>query len=418
MLTFLHAADIHLDSPLSGVAKYDGAPVDEIRGATRRALEGLVTTAIREAVAFVVIAGDLYDGDWRDCNTGHFFIAQMVRLQEANIPVYLVAGNHDAASRMSRSLPLPENVHVFATTAPHTYLLDEVQVALHGQSFETQCTTSDLASNYPPPVPGYFNIGVLHTSLSGRPGHASYAPCSEACLRAKGYDYWALGHIHHREILGEDPTIAYPGNIQGRHIRETGPKGCLLATIAEDRAVETRFQALDVFRWEAVDVDLTGVAEAEQVLGGVATEIRAAVSQAEGRPLVIRLTLSGATPLHRSIQADQRQLIEDIRAIAADAGAGRVCIERLRVRVTAPALALASRDALEGPLQEIGRLVAELRSTAEMRDDFAREFSELIRKLPPDLADSLALSDDDWWKEVLDEAEAQLVTRLGGTCAD
>lgn len=170
MFTFLHAADIHLDSPLRGLDRYDGAPVEAIRQATRRALENLVSTAIEEEVSLVIIAGDIYDGDWREFNTGLYFVSQMVKLKDAGIPVYAVSGNHDAANRMTKSLPLPANVTVFSSKRPETVVIEDLDVAIHGQSFADTCTTVDLASGYPPPAGGRFNIGVLHTSLSGRDG--------------------------------------------------------------------------------------------------------------------------------------------------------------------------------------------------------------------------------------------------------
>ncbi len=225
MIKFIHAADIHLDSPLVGLERYDGAPVDEIRGATRRALENLVRLATEEHASFVLIAGDVYDGDWKDYNTGLFFVKQMARLKEAGISVYLVAGNHDAASVITKSLRMPDNVAFLSTERPETMLIDRLGIALHGQGFPAREVTEDLSIAYPDAMAGMFNIGLLHTSVDGRSGHEPYAPCTLDGLRSKGYDYWALGHVHAREVLSEDPWIVFPGNMQGRHVRETGPKG-------------------------------------------------------------------------------------------------------------------------------------------------------------------------------------------------
>ena len=222
MLTFIHAADLHLDSPLIGLPRYDGAPVEQMRGSTRRALENLVDLALTEQVAFVLIAGDLYDGDWRDYNTGLFFAAQMTRLREAGTPVFIVSGNHDAASQITRSLRMPDNVTVLPANSPDTVRRDDIGIAVHGQSFRTRAVADDLSAAYPDPVRGMFNIGLLHTSADGRPGHDPYAPCSLDKLRAKGYDYWALGHVHAREVLCDDPWVVFSGNTQGRHIRELG----------------------------------------------------------------------------------------------------------------------------------------------------------------------------------------------------
>ncbi|TFH42733.1 MAG: DNA repair exonuclease, partial [Lysobacterales bacterium] len=197
---FLHAADIHLDSPLKGLAGHEGRAAERIRTATREAFDQLVGFAIEEQVAFLVVAGDLYDGDWRDYKTGLFFAAQMGRLNKAGIPVYLLYGNHDAESQITRRLVLPENVNVFGSRKPVTFKLDELNVALHGQSFRERDVSDNLALTYPEPIGGAFNIGVLHTGLGGMGGHANYAPCSLGDLVSKGYDYWALGHVHHGEV--------------------------------------------------------------------------------------------------------------------------------------------------------------------------------------------------------------------------
>lgn len=255
MFRFLHAADIHLDSPLRGLHRYEGAPQDEIRQASRRALANLVQLALDESVAFVLIAGDLYDGDWKDHRTGLYFVSQMVRLREAGIPVFVIAGNHDAMNRMTRSLPLPENVRMLDHKKAETVKLEKLGVAVHGQSFAAQAVLEDLSAGYPPAVGGMFNIGVLHTCATGRDGHDNYAPCTVEGLISKRYDYWALGHVHARETLHREPDIVFPGNIQGRHIRESGAKGCMLVEVNARQKLEATMRPLDVFRWQKCWVD-------------------------------------------------------------------------------------------------------------------------------------------------------------------
>ena len=200
MFKFIHSADIHLDSPLRGLEQYDGAPIEQIRGATRQAFANLIQFATDEHVSFVLFAGDLYDGDWRDYNTGLFFSRQMSRLREAEIAVFLIRGNHDAESKITRQLRLPDNVHSFGAREAQTVRLEHLGVALHGRSFATQATAENLSLSYPAPLDGLFNIGILHTSADGRPGHENYAPCSQSDLAAKGYGYWALGHIHRHAL--------------------------------------------------------------------------------------------------------------------------------------------------------------------------------------------------------------------------
>ena len=255
MFSFLHAADIHLDSPLKGLEEYQDAPLEQIRIAARRAFDNLVDLAVEEKVAFVLLAGDLYDGDWKDYNTGIYFLSRMGRLQDAGIRVFMVSGNHDAASQITRSLRLPGNVTLFPYRHAGTHILDDYGVALYGQSFSDRSVTADLTGNYPQGNPAFFNIGLLHTSLNGRTGHEPYAPCTLDALRSKGYQYWALGHVHQREEVSSDPWVVFPGTIQGRHIRETGSKGCTLVRVQDERVVSVEHRELDVLRWVLCRVD-------------------------------------------------------------------------------------------------------------------------------------------------------------------
>ena len=140
-------------------------------------------------------------------------------------------GNHDAASVVTKTIPLPANVTEFPTNRAKTHRIEELKVALHGRSFQDRSANENYALTYPDPVPGFFNIGVLHTSCDGRPPHAPYAPCSVQELAARGYQYWALGHVHIHEFVCRDPWIVYPGNLQGRSVRECGPKGALLVDV-------------------------------------------------------------------------------------------------------------------------------------------------------------------------------------------
>lgn len=413
MFTFIHAADIHLDSPLRGLDRYAGAPAEQIRGATRRALENLVDLALREEVAFVLLGGDLYDGDWRDFNTGLFFVQQMTRLREASIPVYGVLGNHDAASRITRRLPLPDNVHFFPTDAAATVHVDHVDVAIHGQSFAKQCTTADLAKDYPTSVSGCFNIGVLHTSMSGREGHASYAPCSEACLRDRGYDYWALGHIHRREVLGGTSTIAYPGNPQGRHIREAGAKGCLVVQVDDALEITAEFEPLDVLRWQVAEVPLETIDHRDELLAHAQQAIQDAVEQSDGRLAAVRVVLSGETPIAESLAAERRQLAAELRALAVDQNGDQLWIEKIKLKAALPSERRSSYED-ETPRAEVGQLIEQLRSSNDPAGELDLDLSELKRKLPAELAEAVRPDDAQWWQEILQQAEPRLLAALRG----
>jgi len=332
MFRFIHAADTHIDSPLVGLDAYEGAPVEVLRGATRRAFENLIDLALEEAVDLVLIAGDLYDGDWRDFSTGLFFNRQMARLREAAIPVYVIAGNHDAASVLTRRLDPPDNVHLFSTRHADTRELESVPVAVHGRGFPNREVPENLALDYPPPRAGRFNIGLLHTSLTGAAGHATYAPCTLADLGGKGYEYWALGHIHQPQVLARDPWVVFPGNLQGRHVRETGPRGCQLVTVDDAlEVVDAVHRPLDVVRWERLEIDLTGADAQDEALARVTDALGAACDAADGRLLAVRLVLTGNTPLHGPLARDLPGWRAQCLARGQVAGGDRVWIEELEL---------------------------------------------------------------------------------------
>jgi len=418
MLKFIHAADIHLDSPLKGLERYEGAPVQEIRDAARRALANLVDLAIEQQVAFVLIAGDIYDGDWRDYNTGLFFVKQASRLRDSGIRLYLISGNHDAANRMTRSLRMPDNVKFFSDERPETEFIPELDVAIHGQGFSTAAVHDDLSEAYPPPRAGCLNIGLLHTCATGREGHERYAPCSVEGLRHKGYDYWALGHVHCRETLSEAPFIAFPGNIQGRHARETGPKGCLLVSVGEDRSLSPEFRALDVLRWEIAIVDVTASQGIDDVLALVAEEIETLHGRAAGRPLAVRVELLGQSPAHRDVLARKHHWTNEIRSLALDVARGEVWIEKVKLRTTDPARSADMRDLPEGAIGELTAQFKQARSDPAKLAELGCNFADIAKKLPAELKNLVPPDDSEWLNAVLSEAESLLLNRLMGSEVD
>lgn len=407
---FLHAADIHLDSPLYGLSRYEGMPVDDIRSATRAAFDNLVQCAIDEAVDFVVIAGDLFDGDWRDMGTGLYFARAMGLLDKAGIPAFILAGNHDAASVISRSIPWPPNVRLFGSKKPETHHLPDLAVAVHGQSFATSAVTDNLVLAYPPAVEHVFNIGVLHTALAGRHGHANYAPCSVDDLKAKLYEYWALGHVHAFEIVSNDPYVVFPGNLQGRNIRETGAKGAVIVTVTDREVVAVERVELDVLRWAHLEVDCDNVLSAD-VIDLIRAELaRLQGANASGRPPVVRVTLIGETTDAGALHDRAASLRDDVRAIAA-AVSPYLYIEKVKVNVRAPV----ADDAVLG--EELGALIegaaADPGLAQALQDDLERFMVAASTTLDDpeegDLRYSAALGD---WGAILRTASAALVSRL------
>lgn len=384
MFKFLHAADIHLDSALHGLERYEGAPVDEIRSATRRAFDKLIELAIEEEVAFLLLAGDLYDSDWKDYNTGLYFVERMGRLREADIRVFVVAGNHDAASQITRHLRLPDNVKMFSTRNPEQIVLDDLNVVIHGQGFANRSVTEDLSRGYPQGDPQRFNIGLLHTCLDGKPGHEPYAPCSVAGLRSKGYQYWALGHVHRREEVCRDPWILFPGNIQGRHIREAGAKGCTLVSVENGEVAKVEHRDLDVMRWALCELDVSACATVDEIYQQVRETLQSAADAAAGRPVAARLVLRGATDAHSSLHTDRQHWVQEYRALATALGGAGIWLEKVLVKTSACVGAdelIVRDDALGGLL----RAVNELEMDAPILDGLAAELSALRQKLPAEL---------------------------------
>jgi DNA repair exonuclease SbcCD nuclease subunit len=412
-IQFLHAADIHLDSPLNGLERYEGAPVEQIRGATRRAFENLVELAVAEQVGFVVLAGDLYDGDWKDYNTGLFFISQMSRLRDEGIKVFVVAGNHDAASQITKALSPPDNVHIFDTRAPQTVTLEDFGIAIHGQGFPSRSVDVDLAAEYPLGDAALFNIGLLHTSLDGRPGHANYAPCSIDSLRSRGYQYWALGHVHQREVVAEDPWIVFPGNLQGRHAREIGPKGCSLVRVDEGNVLAVDHRPVDVVRWAVIPVDVSSVGSVDEAIGLAGELVRKEAASAEGQLLAARIRFVGVSPANSQLRALRSRVVNETRALAATTG-DAVWIEKVEVETKSTqsrAAAMERDDAFGGLL----RAIRDLEISDEGLPGLAEQVTDLKNKLPPALlagTEPFDLSDPVLLRGCLEDVKEELIEGL------
>jgi exonuclease SbcD len=413
---FIHAADVHLDAPLVGLARYPGAPVEDVRGSTRRAFTNLIDLAIREEVAFVVVAGDLFDGAGRDYHTALFMISEASRLRSADIPLVIISGNHDAESLVAKQLHPPDNVTVLPASKPKSVVLENVPVVVHGQGFARPKLFDNLAANYPAPHPDLLNVGVLHTSLDGKLGHAGYAPCALGELQSKGYDYWALGHVHTREVLSTEPWIVFSGCTQGRHIRETGAKGATLVTVDSDEITAVEHHDLDVLRWTLIDVP-AAEADEDELLTRVRDLVEAAVAEADSRLLAVRLVISGQTSFHRTLVAERERILNEFRGVVSDAAFGQAWLERVKFETAASidVTRLMTRDdAVGGLLRTLRALPSDQAALTELAD----ELSDLKRKLPADVAsDDFDLDDPAVLSRLVGDIEHLLLPRLTGVDA-
>jgi len=415
-MKFVHAADLHLDSPLAGLSKYEGAPVEQIRGATRRALENLVKLCLNERVQLLLIAGDLYDGDWRDYSTGLFFAKQMAALRAGNVQVVWIRGNHDAASKLTAHLNLPENTRELSHKKPDSLLLEALGVAVHGQGFDTREVTTDLSLRYPEPKRGLFNIGLLHTALEGRPGHAPYAPCRLTALLDRGYDYFALGHVHTREVLSEQPWVVFPGNLQGRHARETGPKGASLITVENEQVRSVEHRALDAVRWHVAEADVSGERSLDGVLERVRESLSAVASASEGRLSAVRVRIHGASAAHEQLTARSERVTEEVRALSLDLSS-EVWLEKVEL-ATRPLAQSVDRREREDAIGELLRGLGNIAQDEAALLELAAELVELKRKLPPELRegpDAIDLESADALRRLLAEVEQTLLPAVRGS---
>jgi DNA repair exonuclease SbcCD nuclease subunit len=414
---FLHAADIHLDSPLLSLVLPEPGQVEHVRRACRDAFEKLVDAAIEHQVAFVVLAGDLYDHDAPNMQVAVFLRNQLTRLDKHDIRVVIVKGNHDADNRITSGLALPKNTHVFSDRKAETVYFDHlpVRVAVHGQSFKPGPVTDNLAVAYPAPASDCFNIGVLHTSLAGSPEHDPYAPCKLEDLTTRGYDYWALGHIHKGAVLSREPWVVYPGNLQGRHAKETGAKGCVLVAVEDGRIKSVETLDLAVVRWQLSEVDLTGASTETALIERLRAGLAQSVSDADGRPVAVRVRLVGSTALFDLIEGRPQRLMQTVLEIAGETAGDDLWLEKIQ-NGTTPLEELSSTP--NDTATDLTPILDEIAAKPQaITDALGAELGALRAKLPEDLKGLDAfnpLNDTDALHDALLKLKPRLRARLAG----
>lgn len=418
-MKFVHAADMHLDSPMRGLEDYVGAPTERLRLATRRAMDRVVELCLSEQVEFLLIAGDLFDTACRDFNSALSAVAQIQRLNRARIPVYLILGNHDSRDEMARQVPWPENVTLFDHKHPQTVRHPHLPVAIHGMSYPKREVLENLVPGYPSPITDCFNIGLLHTNAGGNPNHDSYAPTSVEELIAKGYDYWALGHVHDWQLLSTQPHIAYSGTTQGRHAKEVGAKGCLLVTVEERQVISVDFRETDVMRWFRETIVLQPDDDEANLLDRTRRTLRQITQDADGRLAAVRLTFEGRCAVHQQLARDasRQQIIADLRGLAGDFG-DDVWIEKIKFQTQSPI----NLDAMRRRQDLVGDLLRDLSAIAQDPVRLAALSDELLKPLaaragaelaPRDAGtESVMLDDLDRLAAWLREAEELLLSHL------
>lgn len=419
-LRFIHAADLHLDSPFKGMSALPERVRERVRESTFEALKDLVALAIQEKVDFVLISGDVYDVSDRSLRAQIRFQKAVEHLVTEGIPAYIVHGNHDPEDGRAAKLVWLADVHFFASD--HVETLQVVKqdrgiiAEIHGISYGSSAVTENLALKFKRGQDQVCQIGLLHTNVDGDPHHDNYAPCSKQDLIDAGMHYWALGHVHTRQVMNLQPAIVYPGNIQGRSIRETGPRGCYLVDIDDNGQAELIFHALDTVRWYQETLSVSSI-PSEQVLKDRLGELLDRLRQdAKGRDGIVRIVLEGRSEIHERLRKGRalQELMDELREDEVERSSF-VWIESIEDR-TASELDLAAVLEEKSFLGDLLRYAAALQSDKSALESFAEEALAALHGMPQS-AGNPATATPEQLREWLRSAEvlvADLLTTDGG----
>lgn len=411
---FVHTADVHLDSPLITLALKDAAAAEAVANATRQAFCNTIDLCIDEQVDALLIAGDLYDGELKSMKTAGFFTGEMHRVTAAGVRVFIVRGNHDAESRITKHLHLPDGVHVFSARG-ESVTIDELGVVVHGISFPKPHVPESLLAKYKSAVDGAINIGLLHTSLAGDTEHDVYSPCSIQQLQDQGYDYWALGHIHKREVHSTAPsTIVMPGIPQGRHINEAGPKSVTYVEIDDDGTVRVDERHTSIAQFERVQIDLTDVDDWSDVVEALEQALKDAFDGLRASHLIARIQLVGRSALSARLRRDRDVLVEEARMAAMHCGS--VFVEDVILDVDPP---VAVKASLADPVSELRKIIsADDNDRSPSIAEAMSLLTNLQKDLPPELRDAFGENEQQSHQIVehfMKEGAAEVLARLETT---
>ena len=410
-LKFVHAADLHLDSPFTGIRAAAPENVAQaLYSATFDSYKNIVDLCISERVDALLVAGDIYDGADRSLRAQRAFIDGLRSLDSAGIRSFVCHGNHDPLDGWEARLSYPAGCHRFGadfSAAPVFH--DEPDRALvYGISYPTRDVYENLVSRLGHVDERAFSIGLLHANVGGNTDHAPYAPCSLDNLARSGIDYWALGHVHTRQILRErTPTVVYPGNSQGRRPNEAGARGVYLVEVDADGNVSLDFRPTDTVRWERARVDISALETEQDLLNEIDDAMQSLLDSAEGRSVVARVTLTGRGELNQFLR--QPNAVDDLLEGVNEQWAGRlpfVWCERIEDETAAPIDREAMR-AGEDFLAEVLRTADQMRETpTSLRDGLADLYQHTRYRR------HLSAFTDEEIAALLDEAEGLAVNLL------
>ena len=375
---FVHAADLHLDSPFKGLgSRIPDDVADILRNATFDTYDRIVSLCIEENVDALLIAGDVYDHETRSFRAQYRFIEGLNKLSEAGINSYICHGNHDPLDGWQSKLDFPKGCYRFGKKA-ESYPLREnkpEEILIHGISYPTRVVQENLIPEFSRLEKAQFNIGVIHANVDSDPNHDPYAPCTLDDLRQTSYDYWALGHVHTRKILNKElPTVVYPGNPQGRHINEEGPRGVYMVEVDSNGNVETEFRPLDLVRWNRITIDGSTLESDQSLIDSLESAFAESLKQSEGRSVVTRVHVTGPSPIHKTLIMEDyaNQVCEELNAGYQFENPFLLC-EKIEISTT-PVL---DREELKNG----NDFVSELLNLSDQISNDGNQISELLQSL-------------------------------------
>ncbi len=418
LLRFVHAADLHLDSPFVGIKAVAPEHVaSALHDATFSAYDNIIKLCIDERVDALLVAGDVYDSSDRSLRAQLKFVAGLKQLHDAGIPSFVCHGNHDPLDGWEARLDYPPSCMRFGAEFEAAPLFEDEpgRAVVHGISYPTRDIRKNLLPGLGTVASNAFSIGLMHANVGGNTGHDAYAPCSLDDLSSSGIDYWALGHVHTREILSElSPAVVYPGNAQGRHPNERGARGVYLVEVDDAKDVQLDFRAVDTVRWERSRLDISPLETEQDLLDSLDQSMTDVQADADGRPVVLQMTLAGRGSLHSALR--QPGFIEDLVGDLNGEWVRRspfVWCERIEDETAAP---FNRQERIEGSdfLAELLKTVDRARNDPELQERLRDGLSDLYRhrQYGRYLSDRVPGGND--FAALIDAAEAIVVDRLAG----
>ncbi len=414
---FVHAADLHLDSPFKGISAVDEDLSEELANATFNAFDKVINICIEEEVDFLLVAGDIYDSEDKSLRAQLKFIDGLKRLSEEGIETYVIHGNHDPSNGWASNLEIPQNVHVFSGRKVHKKVFQkdgEDIVEIYGFSYYTKNITESVIPEFEEKVSpsNIFSIGLLHCNLSTSTGHAPYAPCTIRELTSLPINYWALGHIHNKEIIEDKSMIVYPGNTQGRHIREEGERGCYLVEVDEEKNIKIEFRPTEFIRWETRELSVENYETFQDLRNGIYDIIDEMRDQCGETPVICRLKLVDRGPLSQDLrnQSNIEDILKELRENEFN-NTPFVWIEKIKVETNLPIDLEQLRDGGDF-IGELVKMYDELYKTDEER----RKLIDILQPLfdSPRGRKYLYMFSDEELLELIEKAEYLSIDLLLG----